>query len=271
MWVLPSTFSRSAPVEAGWTMALEWQLSRLAQSAGLSGKRSPLTSWRRAWKRDRYIQHLSGLTSEPSTASLGVASWIASLRATRANRSPSQDVGLACEIAGTFGLMFVMSLQTLNQPLSSLKTYQDTCRSATRKSKPSFKEWTTKLRQVCLQRRKLVLHNRGSDYSFWPTIKATDTTGGRGVAGVAKARAKGGGARNLNESVKNDWPNSHSFRPDQRATGRRYRRSSGRRMSVVFVGWLMGWNTIVPGSSNYSAMASSQHKQRMRSCLYGVL
>lgn len=54
------------------------------------GKPMPPQSLRRAWKKGGWIRRLYGLTCAPSTANLGVASWIASLAA-----NPCQPFSLA--------------------------------------------------------------------------------------------------------------------------------------------------------------------------------
>lgn len=58
--------------------------SRLAPVSTLSGKLTQPQSWLRAWKKAAWMRHLSGATFAPSTLSLGVAKWIASLPDSRA-------------------------------------------------------------------------------------------------------------------------------------------------------------------------------------------
>ncbi len=43
------------------------------------------------------------------------------------------------------------------------------------------------------------------------------------------------------------------------------------RLNPLFVSWLMGWPTIVPITSNFSATEWFHFKQRMRSALFGLL
>lgn len=47
--------------------------------------------------------------------------------------------------------------------------------------------------------------------------------------------------------------------------------TSGPRLNPVFVSWLMGWPLIVLDYSNCSATEWCHFKQRMRSCLFGLL
>lgn len=78
--------------------------SRIAPSLTLSGKHTPPASWLRAWKKAPWMRHLSGPTCSPSTAELGVAQWIASLRASRAKTSawPGAAPGLTAPAAASF-------------------------------------------------------------------------------------------------------------------------------------------------------------------------
>ncbi len=69
--------------------------SRLAPSATLSGKLTQPQSWRRASKKAAWMQHLSGATLPPSTLDDGLASWIASLRDSRAKTCQSLAGGPA--------------------------------------------------------------------------------------------------------------------------------------------------------------------------------
>jgi hypothetical protein len=65
--------------------------SGIAPSVMLSGTPTPRPfSWR-GWKKRPWISLLSGTTLRPSEASRGVASWISSLRASRASRSASPE------------------------------------------------------------------------------------------------------------------------------------------------------------------------------------
>lgn len=59
----------------------------IAPSVTSKGKPMPPASWWRAWKTAPWIQRLSGTTLPPSMANRGVASWIASLRDSRASHS----------------------------------------------------------------------------------------------------------------------------------------------------------------------------------------
>jgi hypothetical protein len=63
----------------------------------------PQRLWSREWRRGSWIRLLSGATYSHSTAEYGVASWISSLRATRASRSAAPADVLARAILATSG------------------------------------------------------------------------------------------------------------------------------------------------------------------------
>lgn len=91
-WVfVPSSFSQAS---ACWAKDCEpgsptW-VSRIAPCVSLSGKLTQPPSWRRAWKKDRWLALLCGPTFPPSTLEHGVAAWIASLPASPAKTSALQ-------------------------------------------------------------------------------------------------------------------------------------------------------------------------------------
>lgn len=177
MWiVIPSTCSPSAPASAGSTLELSLQQAEaLASSVTLSGKHSRPASWRVAWKRKPWLRHLSGATCEPSTAARGVESWIASLAATRANRSASPVAELGRTILDTFGRRSLESLRRLNPASCSVKTSAGTYHSGSTLFGTSFKEWATELRRDYSARRKSARRTGGSGCSSWPTTTVGDS------------------------------------------------------------------------------------------------
>lgn len=179
MWLVlpPSTCSPCAPAPRCSTPDLTLPLAeRLAQSATLSGKPSPAPSWRRAWKNKPWLRLLSGATCTPSTASLGVDSWISSLRATRASRSASPGSVVERTILATFGPQSLASLARLNPSAAGLKTSVDTSLWGSSRSEPTFKDWATALRRDSLQRRKSarLTSESGCSSLRWPTIRSED-------------------------------------------------------------------------------------------------
>lgn len=170
MWVFPNTFrSVYAPGAVGLTLDLNWLSAACAQSVGWNGKPSPSTTWQRAWKRVAFVKRLYGRICEPSTASRGVESWIASLRATRANHFPTLASDGALTILATSGPTWPALSTKCDPDLYLPKTSAGICLSAPSKLSPSFKGWVTRLRQGCLQRRKSAPPINANDFSSWGT------------------------------------------------------------------------------------------------------
>jgi len=178
MWIVtPSTCYPCAPASVGSTSDLSsQQAERLASSVTLSGKLSPPRSWRRAWKTKPWLARLCGATCEPSTAARGVELWIASLAATRANRSHSPVAVAERTILATFGPKSLESLRKSSPASCSSRTSEGTYRSASTMFPVTFTEWATALRQDCLQRRKSGrrIGGNGCSSSAWPTVRVED-------------------------------------------------------------------------------------------------
>lgn len=98
---LPFKESNSSQASACWARDCEpgsttW-ISRIAPCATLNGKLTQPQFWSRAWKKARWMRHLSGPTLPPSTLESGAGKWIASLPDSHAKTCPSP--------AGVPGLM----------------------------------------------------------------------------------------------------------------------------------------------------------------------
>lgn len=180
MWInVPSTTSRCAQAEPASISDWNWLWEAFAQSAGSNGKPSPASTWRRLWKRAAWFKLLCGRICEPSTAALGVESWIASLLATRANRSASPANAVDQTILDICGPMSVASLARLNRQSCFSKTCPATSASDSRRSPQTLKAWVTRLRQGSSQRRKLAQATSGSGCSSspWLTPNSVDWKG----------------------------------------------------------------------------------------------
>ncbi len=80
MWVyIPGTSSASAPDTEAPNSASDWRYLALAQSAWWRGKHSSSSIWLRRWKKISWTKRLFSRMLKPSTASLGVEKWLASL------------------------------------------------------------------------------------------------------------------------------------------------------------------------------------------------
>jgi hypothetical protein len=202
MWINTCNLTEppSVPEEQGSISDLNWFFQLLAQSAGSNGKPLPPSTWRRLWKKDSWLKRLSGRTSKPSTAALGVESWITSLRATRASRSLSPGSVLEKTILDTFGLTLLASLARLNRHSYFSKTCLPTSASASTRSSATLKDWASKLRQDSSLRVRLVLHSDVSGFSssLWNTPNVPN----RGPETRASKMKRGAGGIDLQSQVR---------------------------------------------------------------------
>lgn len=184
MWLIaPSTCYPSAPAAAGSIGPSDWRFQLLASSAALNTKHLPPNSWHRAWKRDTTITRLCGRICEPSMASRGVESWIASLRDSRVSHSHAPASALGSMILGIFGRTSIELLRKRSRhscfsktsPASSLF---DAPMEGQRPSWSSM-NWPTlvmKLRRDSLRRLKSARRTFAGDCSSseWITAQARD-------------------------------------------------------------------------------------------------
>lgn len=148
--------------------------SNTAAWCTLSGKPSPRPlSWR-GWRARPWVKLLSGMTLRPSTASRGVELWILSLAATHANPSASPVASAAKTTPGTSGPRSSASSRKLNPNGVSLKMWETTFDLDSEKSSPSWRVYTTALRQDYSRLRRWARRTFGRDFSYWPTGQAGD-------------------------------------------------------------------------------------------------
>ncbi len=166
MWInIPTCLSVPAAADSTSDSNLFWET--FARSVGWSGKPSPSATWLKRWKRDVWLKRLCGRICEPSTAALGVESWIASLRVIHASRSASPASVVEKTILDTFGRTSLESLAKWNRQSCFSKTCPAILALASRRSPEIFKQWVTKLRRDSTQRRKSAQVTKGSDFSLW--------------------------------------------------------------------------------------------------------
>ena len=274
MWINLTT-SPSVPAAADSTSDLNWLSEQFARFVGWSGKPLPSNTWRRRWNTLAWVKHLFGLTCALSMVAPGVESWIASLRATRANRSASRVTDVDKMILATCGHTSIESLAKLNQHSYFLKTYPDTSPSASSKSFPTLTAWITRLRQDSSQRQKLAQAKNGSDFSLWPAPAATMTAGedkdATWIPGQKPTRW-GKVVQTALTTCAKIWMRDYlSSLHGQTTMGpgpisSKTTKSSPLRLNPLFVRWLMGWP-----DSDFSATEWSRYRQRMRSSLFGLL
>jgi hypothetical protein len=208
-------------------------------------------------------------------AALGVEQWIASLRAIRANPSVSPADVVDKTILDTFGRTCIESLAKLNQHLYFSKTCPATSALGSTRLYATLKPWITKLRRVCLARKKLVLATNGIGYSSlrWGTPADYSKGGGRSRSGNRIGELLlPEQARQVTRRVTGDC---HVSLPDQMnlPSGETSCKAENNllQLNPLFVSWLMGWPIIVPITSNFLATEWFRFKQRMRSALFGLL
>jgi len=212
-----------------------------------NGKPSPRRSSWRGWAKRAWTRRLSGTISQPSTASLGVASWISSLADTRANPSPSQGSGSAPPIHDTCGRTFDESSPRSDRASCSSRTSPDTSTSDSEKSSPTWlssdSEWKTQkgaLRSeysARLKRARLTAAS-ASSFSEWPTPDAGVSTG----TNVGGAQGRVGRIRPCLARLVTLWPTTTTDANGSGAHG--YSTASGRHAGTTLTDKAVRlWNT----------------------------
>ena len=148
-----------------------------APSVMWRGKPMPPRSWQRAWEKHSWLRLLSGTTLPPSTASLGVDSWISSLRVTHANRSAMRASDLASMTSATSGRMSFVSGGSAEQLSYFARTSPAILLSDSTRSAETFKAWARGLRQAYSARRKSERLTAESACSSWQTASVVDSVG----------------------------------------------------------------------------------------------
>lgn len=178
MWLhVPTTSCPSAPASEALSLESASRDQALAASATWRGKSLPPRGWSRVCKTGLFTRLLSGLTSPPLTACLGVDSWIASLRAIRASQTASPEK--VSERTTTDGCSITSSASSMKFGLlvSSERTSLGTRTDSLRPSSRHWKEWVTALRLEYSQRAAPEPVTSASASSSWPTATANMVTG----------------------------------------------------------------------------------------------
>lgn len=215
-----STSSPSAPEAAGSISESSWQFPALEASVWWRGKPSRSRSWFQRYGKVSFIRLLCGAMPEPSTADAGVAAWTASLAASRASRTVSQDASRAASTSETYGAQRAVSSSSLVRGSSSSKTSAVCSRRGMTKSlalneySETFQSLVSRLREDCSRRRKLArrMSVSASSSSQWPTASATFTTGDdpdrfrERAARLKEKHRSGNGAGMTLATAANAWP-----------------------------------------------------------------
>lgn len=139
-------------------------------SASWRGKSIAPRSWSRVCRTAPWIRLLSGLTSPPSMVESGAASWIASVRATRASRSVSPGNGGGQKTPDTCGPTSPGSSANASQQQSFWRMSLATSRWGFPKSEEGWKRWGTALARECSARRRLARYTNAGGCSSSPLI-----------------------------------------------------------------------------------------------------
>lgn len=165
MWII----SRCVPAVPGLTLGSNSVSELLELSVGSNGKPLRASSWLRAWKKNAWLKRLFGRIYEPSTAQRGVDAWIHLLRDTRVNRSPMLASDVARTILDTCGLKCDELFPSADRVYCFSKTSVPILATEQIPCSGNFKTWATKLRRVCLLRRKLARRIVENDCLSWAT------------------------------------------------------------------------------------------------------
>lgn len=180
------------PGLAGSSLASALPCPERGASLTWRGKPMPPRTLSRAWKTGAFITRLSGLTLPPSTLEDGVASWIASLRETRASPTVSPDADLAPPTNGFSLIRCCGSSRSAGLIVSSARTCAGTPTGSSAPLSRHWKGWVTALRQEFSARPRPERATGASDCSLWPTAVAQDDNKSPEAHLAMKARMKGG-------------------------------------------------------------------------------
>lgn len=205
MWLyipIPSTSSASAPAAAGSISASDWRCQMLTRSCWWRGKPSPSATWSQRLNKVSWLRRLSGAMCEPSTADHGVASWMASLAASRASLIPSPESGSERKTNATCGATQGGSSFNPAPGSSSSKTSK-ACSppAAPNVSSETFADCVIRLRSdySARQKRAQAISATACLSSLWPTAKVLQGDPN------SKREERGAGGPDLQEMAVN-WP-----------------------------------------------------------------
>lgn len=123
-----------------------------------------------AWRKNAWMQRLSGLTLLPSTAERGAAAWIASLPVSRANPTASPEAARVRKMIAGCGAISAESSATFLLGSFFSKTSGDCFPvEGSRKSSDRWAPSGSILNGEYWPRPKLAPVTSGNGYSYWPT------------------------------------------------------------------------------------------------------
>ena len=165
MWIVPKTLSAFVPDTAGWSWALDEQAWMFAQSVTWRSKFMSKQYWLKRWKKGDYVQHLSGLTLNPSMHDHFVESWTESQEASHVSHFQVQENEKDKKTQGTYGQASQTLFDFADLDGSSSKTCQDWLPLGCVTSCKTWDKWVTERRGAYSARKKLALHTREKESS----------------------------------------------------------------------------------------------------------
>ena len=169
------------------------------QSLLVRSKPSLARTWSQKWKRDSWMQHLSGRILKPSLGQSFVESWTSSLEVIHASHSQQQESDSEQKTQDTCGLSSQMELLQCDQEFVSLKTSRDISRWGCPTSSKTWQDWVIEQRGGYSARLKSAHLTREKGSSSWPTATQRDYKG-------PSARAYKGHPENLSDITMMSWP-----------------------------------------------------------------
>jgi hypothetical protein len=161
----------------------------------------PFNTLSKKWKKVPWMQRLSGLTSKPSTASLGVEKWIGSVEDSHANPIQLLENNWEKQTLATSGRILSESLGKCDQDSYSLKMFQTSLKCDLIPLSLTSTNWGMMLHGVLWRLPTLVPPTVEEDGSAWPSF-ATPTVMDAGewtkIRKVAKESLAQGKWRGIN-------------------------------------------------------------------------
>lgn len=261
-----ATSSPSAPEEPASISPLSWQFQVLERSVWWRGNPTPARGWFRLWKKASWLQRLCGAMPEPSTAASGVASWMASLAASRVSRGALPASSLANSTNAISGRPSgEASSNQARGGASSRMSPACLAAEVSSESDETFTAWASRLREASTLRLKLVRRTSAQESfssgsaisamksSAWPTPATRDHKG----ANAASHLDRSTGSLHLDQLpnfVAHVWvPKLWSTPSVASATGGQMSRSGDRQGELLLAGEaravssLLGHNSLTNG------------------------
>lgn len=215
MWIIPNPpsttplnngSSASARASAVSTSDYESLSLLCASSLMWRGKDLPPRSWLRLLKKERWTGLLCGRIYAPSTATLIVTAFTASLEVipVRGRALPGSDAGLMTPDGS--GRKLPASLMNAAPDGASLRTSPITPIKDSASSDQSWKRWVSELRREYSARRRSArrIDGKGCSFSQWPTATTMDAQSS-GAAAYSTESGRHSGTTLTDKAVR-QWP-----------------------------------------------------------------